>query len=56
MRAEEQIREIIYGYIQSCELCGCEYPIHKYDPYHEIVNDNYIEYTGKQFLCQKCKD
>lgn len=55
MNAEGQVREIIYGYSQQCDLCGHDFPIHKYDPFFEINNDNYVECVGKQFLCKNCR-
>lgn len=51
---KEQIYYANYGYIQECQLCKNEYPIHKYDIFNGGFNKNYIEFNGKQFLCVKC--
>ncbi len=52
-------KEMIYygnfGLIEECSLCHNEYPIYNYNKYTEELNNNYIELTEKQFLCQKCK-
>lgn len=52
---QEEIFYGNYGYTNECDLCGKTYPIHRYDPYREKDNDNYLEYNGKQLLCLKCK-
>ena len=40
--------------LNSCDLCHNEYPILKYDIYHEKDNSVWIEYNGRQFLCNHC--
>lgn len=44
------------GYLEYCNLCGNEYPIHKYNAALELDNENWIEYTGIQLLCKKCRE
>ena len=43
-----------FGYIEVCDLCGSEYPIHKC--YSKWDNKIWIEYTGKQWLCNFCRE
>ena len=46
---------IIFGYTEDCQLCCDTFPIHKYDPYYEKDNEEWVEYNGKEFLCNDCR-
>jgi len=46
----------LFGYLNLCDLCQDEFPIHKYDPYYEVENQVWIEYNGKQYLCNDCRE
>lgn len=46
---EEEVYYTNYGLIDMCDCCQDYYPIHYYQD-----RKNYITFTGKQFLCQKC--
>lgn len=48
------LQEYGYGLLDVCDLCYKNFPIHKYNPYKEENIKNWIEFTGKQFLCQHC--
>lgn len=53
MRIDEKI---YYGYLQECDLCHNEYPIHKCNiKTRSVQNIIWIEFNGKQFLCNKCR-
>jgi len=47
---EEQIYYANYCSIELCDLCGEYFPI-----LNNHDNDDYVEYNGIQFLCNKCK-
>lgn len=38
-----------YGAVDFCDLCGNPTAVT-----HAYENENYLTYTGKQFLCKKC--
>lgn len=40
--------------LQECDCCHDEFPLHKC--FHSYENETYIEFNGKQFLCNKCRE
>lgn len=40
--------------LQECDLCGNDYPIHR--AFHDYEPETWIEFNGKQFLCNRCRE
>lgn len=45
----------VIGLFEVCDLCGNDVPIHTYNRRSGDYYQDVIEFTGKQFLCQRCR-
>ena len=49
LTVDEEVHYANYGLVEICDVCGNYFSIRDYRD-----QTNFIEFNGKQFLCQKC--